>query len=325
MQHERALSIIFVLLSVHLSVAMDFGNFVINTINRTKHIKIHTESNPVDININEDHMTHNNLTVLKILPLGDSITFGCGDICIVGDRCAGGYGENYTCCAIPTGNPLLPWTPCLGCSGSYRVPLLDLLKSDYTTKHILWEFVGTQTMDDGLKHEGHPGWRIDQLSVAHGNWTIFAPDIIILLAGTNDIGELYVNCKKNSTPSKCNTTKIIKRLDILLAQTFLALPKVHIFISDLIGIGPNSCYWTNSAADVDKIVLSYNSQLPLLVKKYQEKGNKCSHIPLLSNTNLGQNGENLCPCNYHPTHHGYSIMAQEYFKYIKQYYPKIQS
>merc|ERR1712130_856823 len=100
-----------------------------------------------------------------------------------------------------------------------------MLQNHSTTNSSTWEYVGTQIMEDGLKHEGHPGWRIDQLSAARVNWTIFAPDIIILMAGTNDIGELYnVSCNETSTPWSCNTTNIISRLDLLLKQTFSTLP-----------------------------------------------------------------------------------------------------
>jgi hypothetical protein len=67
--------------------------------------------------------------VRKLLPLGDSITFGCGDYCGGADAptavgCNGTYGVGDRCCAKSFGTPTPhPWTPCMSCSGGYRAPL----------------------------------------------------------------------------------------------------------------------------------------------------------------------------------------------------------
>ncbi|MFC8077741.1 SGNH/GDSL hydrolase family protein [Streptomyces sp. NPDC057307] len=94
---------------------------------------------------------------LRIMPLGDSITDG------------------YT--TYP---------------GGYRVALWQRLTVD--GHHIT--FVGSQTngpAELGTRaHEGHPGWRIDQLDANINTWLRDTdPHIILLLIGTNDMNQNY--------------------------------------------------------------------------------------------------------------------------------------
>ena len=94
---------------------------------------------------------------LKIMPLGDSITFGTPD-------------RSY---------------------GGYRHALGNLLAND----GYIVDFVGSQR--SGIKtipdpdNEGHPGWTITQIKQgidADGWLETYKPDIILLHIGTNDIG-----------------------------------------------------------------------------------------------------------------------------------------
>ncbi|MBP7935667.1 MAG: hypothetical protein KA354_13555 [Phycisphaerae bacterium] len=91
-------------------------------------------------------------TAIRIMPLGDSITVGVGD----------------------------------DSNGGYRGPLYQMLIS--TTSAV--DFVGSQiggTITD-RNHEGHSGWRADQIRDSIPGWlTAAPPDIILLHIGTNDI------------------------------------------------------------------------------------------------------------------------------------------
>lgn len=193
-------------------------------------------------------VTNAHTAPLKLLPLGDSITFGCGDYCGGADApttvgCNGTYGVGDKCCAKPFGSPIPhPWTPCMGCSGGYRAPLESRLKSSKRA----WEFVGSVQQDGGSRHEGHPGWRIDQIAgtcvdVNHtlpdghvekgdcqgGNasffksWVGLQPDVIVLMIGTNDIGQLFnTTCDRSNTPWVCSVDPIAQRLSDLINATF---------------------------------------------------------------------------------------------------------
>jgi len=92
---------------------------------------------------------------IKIMPLGDSITYGEGIV-------------EY---------------------GGYRNLLGALLESD----GYLFDFVGSQKSGEGLAdpdNEGHPGWRISNLreAIASEGWLeTYQPDIILLHIGSNDL------------------------------------------------------------------------------------------------------------------------------------------
>jgi hypothetical protein len=96
-------------------------------------------------------------TVTRIMPLGDSITRGW-------------WGSAY--------------------SWGYRKPLYGSL----TSCGYSFDFVGSQV--DGSfpdpQHEGHDGWRTDQILSNVNGWLIaYYPDIVLLHIGTNDITQGY--------------------------------------------------------------------------------------------------------------------------------------
>ncbi|MFI1354201.1 ricin-type beta-trefoil lectin domain protein [Streptomyces sp. NPDC020898] len=95
-------------------------------------------------------------TPLRIMPLGDSITWGVGS---------------------STGN-------------GYRGPLWDKLATD---GHPL-DFVGTLrggSMSDP-DNQGHSGYRIDQISaLADASLTRYRPNVVTLMIGTNDLAGNY--------------------------------------------------------------------------------------------------------------------------------------
>ena len=98
---------------------------------------------------------------LRIMPLGDSITYGIGS-----SACSAG-----------------------GCDG-YRTPLQTIL----TSENIHFDFVGSVSSGpDWLTdkdNEGHSGWRIDEIQAQIVPWLQQAlPDVVLLHIGTNDIAQ----------------------------------------------------------------------------------------------------------------------------------------
>ncbi|NUK01368.1 hypothetical protein HRW23_30040 [Streptomyces lunaelactis] len=91
---------------------------------------------------------------LRVMPLGDSITYGVGS---------------------PT-------------KSSYRSALWDRL--DGQTKSL--DFVGSAQSGQlpDIDHEGHPGWRIDEIAdVAGCNLPHYRPNVVTLHIGTNDMNQ----------------------------------------------------------------------------------------------------------------------------------------
>ena len=98
---------------------------------------------------------------IKIMPIGDSITYGQG------------------------------WDP----QGGYRAVLREkLVTAGYDV-----DYVGTQSGNPGtlaqsgdIQHEGHPGWTVERVTSALPEWfaKVDAPHVILLKIGTN-------NCNNN--------------------------------------------------------------------------------------------------------------------------------
>ena len=102
-------------------------------------------------------------TETRILPVGDSITAGVGDV------------QNN---AIMVG---------------YRKFLWDNLANN----NYVVDFVGSQNGGDAISgfdynHEGHPGWTADMVADYIYQWLTDNPaDIVLLHIGTNDIAQNY--------------------------------------------------------------------------------------------------------------------------------------
>ena len=95
-------------------------------------------------------------TTVKVMPLGDSITEGT---------------------QVP---------------GGYRIKLW----SNIINNGLSVNFVGSQSNGPAElgdhDHEGHPGWRIDQIDASINTWmTNYAPKIVLMHIGTNDVLQNY--------------------------------------------------------------------------------------------------------------------------------------
>lgn len=138
---------------------------------------------------------------LRILPLGDSITWGVG-----------------------------------GTDAGYRAPLAELLNGS----DIAFQFVGNDTANAGSlsliqkHHEGHPGWVIssgtsgrDGLAEHLDTWlgpTGVHPSAVLLMIGSNDVDLNY------------QMDHAEERLDALVSNIFTLLPDVHLVLAQVTGL-----------------------------------------------------------------------------------------
>ena len=231
---------------------------------------------------------------IRILPLGDSITFGCGS-----DGLPGGSAD------------------CASDAGGYRVPLLQALSSTYWKDDNAREAqlnvstVGSLRTGPSyvpswwLNHEGHPGWRIDQIDdpAERGRWVKTNPDIITVHLGTNDCGQNY-------QPATLNT-----KMRLLLNHTFAALPKVHVYLASILLMPTNR---PTCASDFNKMV-------PDIVKDFAKAGHKIVYVPMAEDTGMcagaGTPNEGLCAGGHvHPISAGYLRMASSFAYQILQTY-----
>jgi lysophospholipase L1-like esterase len=138
------------------------------------------------------------LTPLKVMPLGDSITWGSGS--------ADSRIGNRTGAATTSG---------------YRIDLQNRL----ATAGLTVDFVGSQQagpQGTDRDNEGHPGWRIDQIAANVDGWlATYQPDVILLHIGTNDMAQN-------------RTAGATARLSGLIDQIRTARPDADIFVQQVV-------------------------------------------------------------------------------------------
>lgn len=194
-------------------------------------------------------------TVTKIMPLGDSITDGFG---------------------VP---------------GGYRITLWSSIQN--TGKSI--DFVGSQSngpAELGDKdHEGHSGWRIDQLDTNIDGWMdTYRPKIVLLHIGTNDIAQNY---DVSGAPSRLSTLvdKICNKLP----------PDGKVYVATLITL-----------SGMDQNIRSFNASVPGIVREKANAGKPVYPVEMygaLSTSDL-QDG-------VHPNRTGYDKMADVWFNAVR--------
>jgi len=190
---------------------------------------------------------------IKIMPLGDSITDGI---------------------TVP---------------GAYRTRLWKNITSNgYNV-----DFVGSMTggpSDLGDKnHEGHSGWRIDQISNNINYWMdTYKPQIVLLHIGTNDISQKY---DLNNAPN---------RLGDLIDKICAKLPaNGKLYVATIIPI---------SYADVR----TYNSQVAAVVQNKANQGKPVYLVDMYSALTLSDLADGV-----HPNANGYNKMGDVWFNAIK--------
>ena len=200
---------------------------------------------------------------IRIEPLGDSITWG-----------------------YPTADTV----------GGYRLTLYQLL----TNASIAMDFVGTQVSSaPGLlypNHEGHSGDRIDQIDDPNFlTWvnSVATPDIILLLIGTNDLGQNY------------DPTNAIVRLDAMISHISTDRPNAKVIVANLLA---------RSGSANNLIDTLFNPFVPGVVAKHQTNGEPVYFWDLHSQLTVADTD------GLHPTTNGYPKIGKQWFDAINAVY-----
>lgn len=195
-------------------------------------------------------------TNLRLIPLGDSITWGTESI---------------------TGN-------------GYRGPLSIALSSQVAAI----DFVGNQingTMFDP-DNEGHPGYKISDIAaLANASLNTFKPNVVLLDAGINDLGQNY---QISSAPS---------RLASLIDQILAAEPDATVLVATLI---------INGDPTLESERETFNSQLPAIVQARANAGKHVALVDMGALTTADLSG------TLHPNDTGYQLMSNAWDASIQQ-------
>ena len=174
----------------------------------------------------------------------------------------------------------------------YRYMLYQLL----TSAGFNVDFVGNQD-DNGTvglpdwDHEGHSGYRIDQIEAGFPGWfnTISDPDIILLLIGTNDYGQNY------------DTADATNRMDQLIWTIVTNRPNAKLVVANVLQRSDNTNI--NNA-----IQTTFNPYLPGMVASHAALGQQVYFLNMCAALGLADLQDGL-----HPNQTGYNKMATNWF------------
>ena len=192
----------------------------------------------------------------RVMPLGDSITEGT---------------------QVPGGYRIGLWQRMA--AGGYRV---DLVGS---------QFNGPGNLGDH-DHEGHPGWRIDQIDANITGWlNSYQPRTVLLHIGTNDILQNY------------NVSTAPNRLSSLIDRITTTAPNADVFVAQIIPLANSG----QAAA-----VRTFNAALPGIVQSKVNAGKRVHLVDQYSALTTADLIDGI-----HPTATGYDKMAAVWYRALQ--------
>jgi lysophospholipase L1-like esterase len=149
--------------------------------------------------------------------------------------------------------------------------------------------IGSQksgTMVDN-HNEGHPGYTIDQVSSTVDQDFILRPNIVLLMAGTNDINQAL---DLSNAPT---------RLSNLIDKLVTNLPDAVILVAQLTPL---------AEPDRQASRNTFNAALPGVISTYANAG---QHVMLVNTSHVTTS--DLSSDGIHPNDKGYSLLADSWF------------
>lgn len=172
--------------------------------------------------------------------------------------------------------------------GGYRIGLWQrVLNGRYTVDFSGSQFNGPTQLGDH-DHEGHPGWRIDQIHANITSWlNSYQPRTVLLHIGTNDILQNYA---LSGAPG---------RLSTLVDRITTAAPGADVFVAQLTPLA-------NSGQE--QAVRAFNATIPAMVQSKVSAGKKVHLVDMHSALTSADLIDGI-----HPTATGYDKMAAAWY------------
>jgi lysophospholipase L1-like esterase len=172
--------------------------------------------------------------------------------------------------------------------GGYRIGLWQRLVSGrYTVDFVGSQFNGPGSLGDH-DHQGHPGWRIDQIDANIANWArTYNPRTVLLHIGTNDILQNY------------NVTGAPQRLSTLIDRITTTVPGADVFVATIIPL-------SNSGQEA--AARTFNAAIPGIVQNKVNSGKRVHLVDMHSKLATSDLIDGI-----HPTAGGYDKMAAAWY------------
>jgi lysophospholipase L1-like esterase len=173
--------------------------------------------------------------------------------------------------------------------GGYRINLWQRMGAGgFTVDFVGSGFNGPASLGDH-DHEGHSGWRIDQLDANIVAWLRnSAPRTILMHIGTNDVNQ---NFDVGNAPA---------RLSALIDKIRTLAPNVELFVAQIT---------PETSPDLETRVRAYNAALPNVVA---QKGPRTHLVDMHSAITTADLADGV-----HPTAAGYDKMAARWFSALQ--------
>ncbi|MGJ6967767.1 lectin [Streptosporangium sp. G11] len=172
--------------------------------------------------------------------------------------------------------------------GGYRIGLWQRLVSGrYTVDFVGSQFNGPGNLGDH-DHQGHPGWRIDQIDANITNWARTQnPRTVLLHIGTNDILQNY------------NVAGAPQRLSTLIDRITATVPDAEVFVATIIPLSNSG----QAAA-----ARTFNAAIPGIVQNKVNSGRRVHLVDMHSKLTTSDLIDGI-----HPTAGGYDKMAAAWY------------
>ncbi len=172
--------------------------------------------------------------------------------------------------------------------GGYRIGLWQrLLGGRYTVDFVGSQFNGPAGLGDH-DHEGHPGWRIDQIDANIAGWLrSYTPRTVLLHLGTNDVLQNY------------NVAGAPQRLSTLIDRVTAGAPNADVFVATIIPL---------SNAGQESAARTLNAAIPGIVQSKVSAGKRVHLVDMHSKLTTADLIDGI-----HPTAGGYDKMAAAWY------------
>ncbi|GAB2991934.1 ricin-type beta-trefoil lectin domain protein [Saccharothrix stipae] len=176
--------------------------------------------------------------------------------------------------------------------GGYRNGLWQrLVAGGYRTDFVGSQFNGPSSLGDH-DHEGHPGWRIDQIDANIVGWLGSTnPRTVLLHIGTNDVGQDF------------DMANAPARLSALVDRITATVPNADVFVATIIPLANES---------QESVVRTYNATIPGMVQSKVNAGKRVHLVDMHSALTTADLIDGV-----HPTATGYDKMAATWYNALR--------